>query len=92
MDRVVALRTDPVHLLAGVFCDKVPGQIARADDGVIGFVGDAELAQLPLHGIGRPRRVGDEDDGAALLAIVSAALRRPRETTPARCAPRPRYR
>ena len=49
--------------------DEVPGQVAGTDDGVIGFVGDAELAQLPLHGIGRPRRVGDQDDGAALLAI-----------------------
>jgi len=30
---------------------------------VVGFVGDAELAQLALHGIGRPRCVGDQDDG-----------------------------
>ena len=49
--------------------DEVPGQVAGTDDRVIDIVGDAELAQLPLHGIGRPRRVGDEDDGAAALAI-----------------------
>ena len=46
----------------------MPGQVAGRDDRVIGFVGDAELAQLPLHRIGRPWRVGDEDDGAAALA------------------------
>ena len=48
--------------------DEMPGQVAGRDDGVVGFVGNAELAQLPLHRIRRPRRVGDEDDGAALLA------------------------
>ena len=49
--------------------DEIPGQVAGTDDGVVGFVGDAELAQLALHGVGWPRRVGDQDDGAAVLAI-----------------------
>ncbi len=49
--------------------DEVPGQVAGTDDRIVGFVGDAELAQLALHGVGRPRRVGDEDDGAAALAV-----------------------
>ena len=69
MDRRVPLRTDPEDLLAGMVGDEIPGQVAGTDDGVVGFVGDAELAQLALHGIGRPRRVGDQDDGAAALAI-----------------------
>ena len=66
----------------------MPGQVARRDDGVIGVVGDAELAQLPLHGIGRPRRVGDQDNGAALLAVTVQRLAglgkesRPLWTTP----------
>ena len=69
MDRTVALRAEPEHFLARVVGDEEPGQIAGADDRVIGLVGDAELAQLALHRIGGPRRVGDQDDGAALLAI-----------------------
>ena len=68
IDRIVALRAEPEHLLAGMVGDEMPGQVAGTDDGVIDVVGDAELAQLPLHGIRRPRRVGDQDDGAALLA------------------------
>ena len=53
MDRAVALGPDLEHLLAGMLGDEAAGQIAGADDGVIGVVGDAELAQLPLHGIRR---------------------------------------
>ena len=49
--------------------NEIPGQVAGRDDRIIDIVGDAELVQLPLHGIGRPRRIGDEDDGAAALAI-----------------------
>ena len=74
MDRVVALGAEPEHLLARVVGDEVPGQVAGRDDRVIGLVGDAELAQLPLHRIGGPRRVGDQDDGAALLAICVQRL------------------
>jgi hypothetical protein len=48
--------------------DEMPGQVARSDDGVIGLVGNPHLAQLALHRIGRARRIGDEDDGAALAA------------------------
>ena len=88
----VALRTDPEHLLAGVVGDEVPGQVAGTDDRVIGLVGDAELAQLPLHGIGRPRRVGDQDDGAAALAIGVQRLAGFGKRLRARYAPRPRCR
>ena len=70
----------------------MPGQVAGTDDGVIDVVGDAELAQLPLHRIRRPRRVGDQDDGAALVAKRMQRLAGFAETTPRRCAPRPRCR
>ena len=69
MNGIVAFGPEPEYLPSGMVGDVVTGQIARGDDGVIGVVGDVELLQLPLHGIGRPRRVGDEDDGAAALAV-----------------------
>ena len=68
INRVVALRPEPVHFLFQMIGDEVTGQIAGADDGVVALVGDVELAELPLHRIRRPRRVGDQDHGAALPA------------------------
>jgi hypothetical protein len=49
-------------------------QVAGTDDGVIGLVGNAELAQLPLHRVGRPWRVGDEDHRAAAAAKIVQRL------------------
>ena len=50
--------------------DKISGEVAGTDDGIVGLVSDVELAQLPLHRIRRSRRVGNQDDGAALAAEV----------------------
>ncbi len=67
-DRIVALRADLVDRLAMMPGDEMPGEIARRDDGVVGGIGDAELAQLSLHRVRRPWRIGDHDHGAALVA------------------------
>ena len=48
--------------------DEIAREIAGRDDRIIDVVGDAELAELPLHGIRRSRRVGDQDHRAALGA------------------------
>ncbi len=74
MDRAVALRADPEHFAAGVIGHEMPGQIAGTDDGVVGIVGNFKLAQLPLHRVGGPRRVGNQDDGAAALAKMMQRL------------------
>ena len=69
IDRVVALGAEPEHFSSGMLGDIEARQIARGDDRVIGLVGDAELAQLPLHGVGRARCVGDQDHRTATAAI-----------------------
>ena len=84
IDRIVALRPEPEHRLAVMAGNEIPRQIAGRDDGVVGVVGNAKLAQLPLHRVGRTRRVGDHHDGAAAVAERHAARRRRRETIPAR--------
>jgi hypothetical protein len=68
IDRIVALGPSQNTFLPGMVGDVMPGKVARTDDGVIGLVGDSDLAQLPLHRIRGPRRVGNEDHAAASLA------------------------
>ena len=59
---------DKVFAGAIVLPDRVIDDQQMVGDGVIGVGGNAQLVELPRHPFRRPRRIGDENDGAALAA------------------------
>ncbi len=66
-DREIAFRPDVEHG-AAARRDLGARHVARRRDAVIGVGGNAELVELARHPFRRPRRIGDEDDGAAVAA------------------------
>ena len=66
-DREIALRAD-MEDGAAARRDLGARHVARGGDAVIGVGGNAQLVELPRHPFRRPRRIGDENDGAAVAA------------------------
>ena len=66
-DRKIAFRPDVEHG-AATGRDLGARHVPRRRDAVIGIGGDVEPIELARHPFRRPRRIGDEDDGAAVAA------------------------
>src|SRR5208282_4488515 len=64
-DREVPWRSEVEYALVEPALDDAAGDVAGRRYRVIGVVRHAELVENPLHGGARPRRIADQDHGAA---------------------------